>query len=475
MADAPNSKIMIGHKLRKLRAELGLNQADMASELGISASYLNLLENNARPVTVPLLFRLGQAYDVDLREMAEDDGARLAARLTEIFADPALQATRLSRRDIQALASQNPVAAQAIIQLFDQFDNQRSASRSDTHAETIQTRPAPVEAVRQFFEDQNNHFPALEQAAADTRKTAQLPVTGPVVSALAQTLADRAGLTVRIMPADVMGPVLRQHDLHRGRLLLNELLSQAQLTFQIALQLGLSLYRDQMDRLLTEGGLNDSEARQLGLLALAGYFAGALMMPYEIFYESARQTRHDLDLLSRRFGASFEQICHRLTTLARPGMRGVPFFFLRVDEAGNITKRLSGGGIELARHGGACGRWLPHQIFRTPGQTLAQLAELEDGFRLITLARTVSPARTGPVHIPAPVHAVALGCEMKYAAEIVHADSLALHKQAPIVPIGMSCRFCERNACQHRGSPPIGRPVQFDSSRRQSGLFDFQS
>ena len=474
MVEIPNSKIMIGHKLRRLRADLALSQADMAAELGISASYLNLLENNARPVTVPLLFRLGQAYDIDLREMAEDDGARLAARLTEIFADTALQPARLSRRDIQSLSSQNPVAAQALIHLFDQYDQLRLASRTDSASLAETRRPAPLEAVRQFFEDQGNHFPALEQAAADTRKAASLPANGPIFDRLTASLQEKTGLTVRILPAEVMGPVLRQHDLHRGRLLLNELLSSEQLTFQLALQLGLSLYREQMDRLLAEAGLKESETGQLGLLALAGYFAGALMMPYEPFYEAARQSRYDMDLLCRRFGASFEQVCHRLTTLNRPGLRGIPFFFLRVDEAGNITKRLSAGGMELARQGGACGRWLPHQIFRTPNQIKTQLAELEDGFRLITLARTVSPPRTGPAHIAAPLHAVVLGCEMKYASDIMHADDLAQHKNAPIVPIGMGCSLCERAACQHRGAPPLGRPLQFDSTRRQSGLFDLR-
>ena len=232
-------------------------------------------------------------------------------------------------------------------------------------------------------------------------------------------------------------------------------------------------YHNVISDIIEDSGIDNLESRQLLQSSLAGYFAGALMMPYDNFLKSAQETRHDIELLGKRFSASFEQICHRLTTLNSPSARGIPFFFLRVDEAGYISKRLSAAGFEFARYGGACGRWIPHQAFRVPGATHVQLAELDEGQKFFTLARTVVQPRTGPTHHGTPLFAVALGCEMKHAKDITMADSLLAAKTPSITPIGLACQLCEKADCQHRGAPPVGRSLRFDTYRKQSGLFDF--
>lgn len=474
MSEQLSAKIMVGHKLRKLRKELGLSQAAMADELGISGSYLNLLENNTRPVTVPLLFKLSQTYDIDLREMAEDDSARLTARLIEIFADPILSEQAFTRRDIQQLAQNQPAAAQAILALHESYETMKSAAQQEKGSLETRQFPRPIEEVREFLEQSENHFPSLEEAAQNCAAQAMLK-PGRYFAQLSDYLETNFATKVRIMPDYVMGHMVRHHDLHRGQVMLSEVLEDSQRVFQLASQLAIIAYEPIIADIIAKSALQSLESQQLLQSSLAGYFAGALMMPYDHFLKSAQETRHDFELLGKRFSASFEQICHRLTTLNNPNARGIPFFFLRVDEAGYISKRLSAAGVEFARYGGACGRWIPHQAFRMPGVIHMQLAELEEGQKLFTLAKTVVQPRTGPAHHGTPLFAVALGCEMKHARDIGLADNLLSPKSPPLTPIGLACHLCEKADCQHRGAPPVGRTLRFDSYRKQSGLFDFGS
>ena len=479
MAELATGKVMIGHKLRRLRTTLKLSQSDMAAELGISASYLNLLENNARPVTVPILFRLGQTYDVDLRDISEDDSARLTALLSEVFADQALEGISMSRRDIQQLANQHPTAANAFLTLHRAYESMREAARSGDQISQQSKAPRPLDAVRRILEAQANYFPELEEAAeqflADLQQGGQgsLLQSGSKPALLIGWLEQKYGVKTRIMPQSVMGFVLREFDMHRGRLLLSENLSEPQRIFQIATQIAQLGYREVIDVIIEKVALQEDEDTQTLLrMALSSYFAGAVMMPYQSFAAAARELRHDIDALGSRFTATFEQVCHRLTSLNRPSDRGIPFFFLRVDEAGYISKRLSAGGIEFARQGGACGRWVPHKAFRTPGHILTQASTLEQGQKLLTIARTHRVQRTQPAHYGTPIYAIALGCDLKYVKDICYADNIGNVKGPVLTPIGLGCRVCERANCQHRGALPGGQHMRFDLSKRYSGLFD---
>lgn len=467
----PGEKVMLGHRMRQLRQSVGLNQTEMAAEIGISASYLNLIEHNQRPVTASLLLRLGETFDIDLKAFAADDSARLVAELSDAFADPVLAGTSITRRELQDFVRVSPVAAEAMSRLYDAYRQIRDEVReiADVNLKKV---VAPTERVRTALEEAGNHFPVLEDAADQLWKQAKLE-REDLYGGLVRHLETKHGLQVRVLPQDVMGTRLRRHDRHRGRILLSEALRREQRSFQLAFQIAFLQQAEVIDDLLATINLPDEEANRLLKKALGSYFAGAVMMPYSAFVASAREFRHDLDLLGRRFGASFEQVCHRLTTLNRSGERGISFFFIRVDQAGNVSKRLSSGSMQFGRYGGGCPKWIVHDAFRQSGRIITQAAELEDGQQVFTIARMVEAgwAAPGP---NAPVFVVALGCDLRAAKDICYADHIDIARPRGLVEIGLSCASCERWDCMHRAFPPLGHKQQFDPSIRRAGLFEIE-
>ena len=235
--------------------------------------------------------------------------------------------------------------------------------------------------------------------------------------------------------------------------------------FQIAHQAALLFHADLIEATLDLAGFRTAEAREIARIGLANYFAGAALLPYRVFIEAANAERHDLEALADRFGASLEQVGHRLSTLQRPGAKGVPFFFARVDQAGTVTKRHSATRLQFARYGGACPLWNVHQAFETPGRLLRQLAETPDGTRYICLAADVSKPGGG-FRRPVRRYAIALGCETRHAERLVYADDLDLSRDAVYEPIGVSCRICERRQCHQRSVPPLRAEIRVDRDRR---------
>jgi XRE family transcriptional regulator, fatty acid utilization regulator len=471
---------MLGHKVRRLRQELGLNQAEMAEQLEISASYLNLIEHNQRPVTVPLLFRLGQAFEIDLKAFAEDEEAQLAAGLKEAFADPLFEQDRPRDADLRELAAASPAAAQAVLTLYRAYramrdDAQAAAERmvDGARAQGVEGFSSPLDEVRDFQQAMNNHIPELETAAEALWEEGGLE-GDDLHRGLVRHLETTHGVSVRVVPADVMGEALRRYDYHRRRVLLSEALAPSSRAFQLATQIALLGRRELLDRQVEKAKLTSPEAQRLARAGLAAYFAGAVLMPYGRFRESAAELRHDIALLERRFGASFEQVCHRLTTLQRPGARGVPFFFIRVDRAGNVSKRLDGGGFRFSRFGGACPRWIVHEAFARPGEVLAQVAAMPDGATFFTIARTVEgPAghrRGRGAH-----YAIGLGCDVKDAPKLVYSDGLDLANREQATPIGVACRVCERADCAQRAHPPLSQRLRVDENVRRVSPFAFSA
>jgi predicted transcriptional regulator/DNA-binding XRE family transcriptional regulator len=471
-------KVMMGHKLRRFREELGLRQTEMAEQLEISPSYLNLIERNQRPVTVQLLFRLGQAFDVDLKSFAEDDQTRLVAGLREVFADTVFGDRAPRDGDLRALAEASPAAAESVLALYAAYRELREDARALAERMADRDFPnrfdgpvSPVEEVREFLQGQSNHLPEIEAMAEDLWIGADLD-PADLYRSLVDHLESAHGIGVRVLPIDVMPETMRRYDHHRRRLLLSELLPLPARVFQVALQIALFSHRDLLDRLAARGEFSGEEAVTLCRLALAGYFAGAVMMPYGRFLEAARSLRYDIDVLQRRFGASFEQVCHRLTTLHRPGSRGVPFFFIRVDTAGNVSKRLSGGGFHFAHYGGTCPRWIVYDAFRMPGEIRTQVAAMPDGTRFFTIARTVDPVSVVGAE-RAPQYAIGLGCDIREARHLVYADGLDLENERSITAIGAGCRVCERLDCRQRAHPPLNYRLRVDENVRRLTPFDF--
>jgi predicted transcriptional regulator/transcriptional regulator with XRE-family HTH domain len=467
-------KAMMGHKVRRFRQDLGLHQTELADQLGISPSYLNLIEHNQRPVTVPLLFRLGEAFDVDLRQFAADDEARHAAGLQEVFSDPLFDGNAPGRQDIRELAAASPAASQAVIALYSAY----RTMRDQLHAQASDPdrgrdgRGSPLEEVREFQESQGNHFPAIEAAAEAITGRADFE-PGELYRSLAEHLRSDLAISVRVMPVEVLQDTMRRFDRHQSRILLSEALPPSGRIFHLAAQIALLSQRGPIDAIVEAAGFAGDESAGLLRLGLANYFAGAVMMPYDRFLEAARSLRYDVEILRRRFGVSFEQAAHRLTTLQRQGSRGVPFFFVRVDTAGNVSKRLSGGGFQFGRFGGACPRWIVHDVFRNPGVVHTQLAQLPDGGAFLTVARTVQPANIGWAAGPRPLLAVGFGCDVKDARHLVYADGLDLVQPRAVTPIGVGCRVCERLDCDQRAHPPMNHRLRVEEHIRRLRPYAF--
>lgn len=466
-------KPMVGHKVRRLRTQLGLTQSDMASVIGISASYLNLIEHNQRPVTVALLFKLGQSFDIDLKDFAADDSTRLITDLTEMFADNVISGHTVSKRELRDFVASQPNIASTMVQFYNSFramkDNVQAAAvgggeRQAPHSASL------VEDIRYYLQQHGNYFGELEDAAESFVSAAGLQ-RDTLYSDLCKWFKRELNLKIEIVPADIMGNSLRRYDPHRGRVLLSEALRRPQRIFQLLLQLAFSTQEDVINGMIERA--DKPEMASLLRNTLAGYFAAAVMMPYKSFLEAARTLRYDIDLLGRRFGVSFEQVCHRLTTLNRQGDRGISFFFIRVDPAGNVSKRLSAGNMQFANHGGTCARWVVHHTFRVPSKIVTQVATLDEGQQVFTMARTVSPLWTPPGQ-PEPEFAVALGCDAAHARDIVHADHLDISKTTKPVEIGIGCHVCERMDCAQRSQPPLGHHIRFDPYTRKLGLFDLE-
>ncbi|MEK9710642.1 MAG: short-chain fatty acyl-CoA regulator family protein [Alphaproteobacteria bacterium] len=474
-------KILVGHKLRRLRQSMELSQTAMSEILDISPSYLNLLEHNQRPLTVALLLRLGNSFDIDLKEFAEDDSAALNTSITEIFADPLLAEERVPRREIQDMITAAPGAARAIYTLFQAYRKVRDEIEVTSADGRVSTKVnSPVEYVRDFLQSQNNHFAVLEEAAEDLCEKAGILFQGnsgekaamenPLAN-IANHISSTAGLRVRVLPVKVMHNQLRRYDQHRREILLSEALRRPQRQFHLLVQYALLSQQDKLDNICKTLGSEDQQAVSLLKVTLAAYFAGAVMMPYDAFLESAKNLRYDLDLLARRFDTSLEQVCHRLTTLNAPHMRGIPFFFMRVDDAGNISKRLAAAGMQFATHGGTCPKWAVHKAFRTPEKILTQAVELPGGQKFFTLARTVPPLWSATSESTTEF-AVALGCELHHARDIIYADHMDISKPKQLELIGIGCAACERMDCTQRAHPPIGHELRFDGHMRRVGLYD---
>ena len=462
------SKALMGAKIRRLRREAGLTQARMAERLSISPSYLNLLENNQRSVTVDLLLRIGQTFEVDLQTFAEDDATRMISALEDAFADPTLDDIDVARQDVIDLVGTSPSAGQAVLTLYKAYKDVRAQHRllADQKVSDAQgggLMPA-VEQVRDHLQAIGNHVPELE-AAAEADWQAGGFEAGDLMNGLMRFLDEQQGLRVRVVPVDVMAGIRRRYDRHGRRILLSEMLDGSSRCFHLAAQLALIRHRELIDDLADRAALGGDGARDLLRLALANYYGGAVLMPYDAIHRAALAVRYDLEILRRRFRVGLEALGHRLTTLQRPGASGIPFFMLRLDAAGNVSKRVSAWTGHFARLGGSCPRWVAHDALCHPDRILTQVVELPDGQRYFTLATAISRPGAG-YRRPGPRHVLALGCDIAFAAQLVYADGVAVYDDIVAEPVGASCTLCERVECVFRAHPPTDVPLDLNDTLR---------
>jgi predicted transcriptional regulator/transcriptional regulator with XRE-family HTH domain len=459
------SRPLIGRTVRRIRAEQGLTQQVLAARLGISPSYLNLIEHDQRNVTASLLIKLAEVLRIDLAALSGSVERQIEAALREVFADPLLAAESVPDGEIEALAAGNPNAARAVLALYRAW----RVAREDASGIALPSGRRlllPTEEARDLFNERGNHFPTLEQVA-ETLAGELGPNPAEANHAIAERLRRRHGLVVRVAP---LQGALRRYDPADRVLTLSEQLPRESRGFHMAFQLMLLEARDAVEAVLEGAAPSSAEAAQLIRIGLLNYAAGALLMPYAAFASTARQMRHDVEALARRFGVSFEQACHRLSSLQRASQRGVPFFFLRIDPAGNVSKRFSGAGFPFARFGGSCPRWIVHAAYATPGTLQVQVAQLTDGATFLCFARSVTgiASRWGE---PPPVHVVAMGCDVAHAPEMVYYDRMDI--EAAIVGIGLSCRLCDRMDCRSRAFPPLAHRLSMDPNTAGDSPYRF--
>lgn len=469
----------LGQKLRALRRREGLTQQQLAERLSISPAYLNLIENGRRPLPAHLLITLAQLFQLDLTAFAADDDGQVQADLMEVFGDPLFDSAELIQADIKDLAHQQPNVAKAVVSLYrayrqarlrgaarvrtgDEGDADDDSGEIDLAAMTT----VPSEEVNDFLQRHMNFFPELEELAEHTRRDSRVQ-NDDLGQGLVRYLEDRLGVTVEVARATKDPSTLRRYDPTDKRLVVSQLLPPRSRNFQLAHQIALLTADDVLDRLTHDPVLTTDESRALARVALANAFAGAVLMPYQAFLEAAEQVRYDVELLGHRFRTSFEQVCHRLCTLRKPGSLGVPFHFLRVDLAGNISKRFSGSGIRFARFSGACPRWNVFSAFMTPGMIKTQVSEFEDGARYFCISTTIRKVSQGYTQRHA-LYAVGLGCDVRYARRLVYADGVDLEH---VVPTGVTCRLCTRSDCDERAFPSYAQPLVVNENVRARNVY----
>jgi XRE family transcriptional regulator, fatty acid utilization regulator len=466
------TKTFVGPQLRQLRRERRQTQAEMAKALGISAGYVNLLENNQRSLSVRLLMALADAYQVDWREIVRDETSKLLPELRNVIRDPMFFGKIPDLQELRAAVDHAPRLVEQFVQLYgihrstlERVMRQGVASGPDA------LLASSAEAViHDFFRDNSNYFHALEVAAEKLRREESCE-TDDVYSVLKARLTNAHGIAVRRRAAEEMTHALRVYDRDQRVIHFSEALDHCNQVFQLAHVLCMVEFQDLLNTLTAASGITKKLSLARCHVELANYFAAAFLMPYELFLQTAESSAYDIDRISARFAVSFEQACHRLTTMQRPGAQGVPFFFLRADKAGNVTKRFNSTSFHLAEYGGSCPVWNIHMAFRAPGVILPQFVELPDGDRFFTISRTADrPA----INLETQDHrlAVALGCELQYARKLRYASSFNFEGQHIFSKIGINCHLCPRQACSQRAHQPVFMELPLDTARRGSTRYE---
>ncbi len=462
-------KLFLGARLKRLRRERALNQSAMAAELGISASYLNHLERNQRPLTAGVLLRLAETFDIDVKSFASD-GADVAGadQLTEIFSDAMLADLGIGRSELVELADNAPSVADGIVRLYTALRELQRRPAEEAGAD-LRVLITPETWVRDHIQAQRNHFPELEECAETLGGALSHPLS--VAEPLRRRLKEGFGVEVQIVSPEMLDDASQHYDAQRRLLMLSALLRPENRTFALAYQVALLEFSGLLERMVDAARPPDAGSRSLLHMSVANYAAGAIMMPYGRFLRAAEEHRYAIDRLCGQFGANVEQISHRLTTLGRSGARGVPFFMLRVDPAGNISKRYAGENFPFSHFGGTCPRWHLHAAFQTPGQTIRQLIETPDGQRYFTISRTIErPIR--PDLRDDSLLAIGLGCDVRHASRIAYADGLDF-ANTPATPVGPACAICPRMQCAYRATPPAGRMLAVHENRKTISPYPF--
>lgn len=462
---ARGNRLFIGPKVRQLRLDSRMDQKAMAEALGISVSYLSQLENDDRPLTAKVKAALARAFPLDWTGYDERQEEQLLGAFNWALNDPSTGAMPADAERAERLHLQFPDFAARYVGLHHALRQARerlAMLEEATGAAEAEPARTPWEQVRDWWHEAGNYIHSLDVAAEDLHGT--LGLNGANNGArLAAALGERHGCRSRLAETD--GSTLRTYDPASNVVTVNAALPVPSRAFQLAAQLMQLELGEEMRAIATDVQLQDPAAQALLEIGLANYAAGALIMPYAAFRASARALRHDIDPLSRAYGVSFEQACHRLSTLQRHGQRGIPFFFCRIDMAGNIGKRFSATRLQFGRFGGNCPLWAAHEAAAIPDRITVQLGEMPDGVRYVSMAKGLIKPSGSYARAPRR-YAIVLGCEAEHASHFIYADGLRLQDEAAATPIGPGCRVCPRQSCDQRAFPPLDRPIHVEPGHR---------
>ncbi len=463
-----DKKRFAGPRLKRMREKQGLRQSALASLAGISPSYLNQIESDQRPLTSALLSRLAVILQVPEFSFGDSEALRRTAELREALHDPVFGNKTVSGEELQAVVNAAPEFSDMFITLYRDY-----LRREEQHREKL-IRSAneqagfasrfPYDEVRDWVQARHNYFDTLDRIAEQVFEAHHFN-SATLRDDLTRYLLDAHGITIG-GDAELLGQgtFWRLHKATK-RLVLAEDSSVESKIFWMAHVIGHLDQKQRIEREVKRAAFSTEEAQKLARIALANYFAGALMMPYRRFYEYARMVRYDVQRLQYYFGASFEQVCHRLSTMQRRDTQGIPFYFAKTDIAGNILKRSSATAFQFAQFGGPCPVWNVYRAFAHPNEILVQMAITTDQTRYLNIARTVGRGGGSYLSRPRSV-AVVLGCELSHAAQTVYAAGLDLNNPDAADAIGPGCRACERTTCRHRSVPPIGRGLDVGTAER---------
>ncbi|MAI02199.1 MAG: XRE family transcriptional regulator [Rickettsiales bacterium TMED254] len=460
----------IGVVIRRLRREKMLTQKNLADQLGISVAYINLIENNRRSITVPLLLKTASLFNIELSELTNDYNKQLNSDLMDIFSDNIFEEHELKNNDIKDFSINSPIVGDAIRTLYDKYTQNKKdlvlladqmISVKQEISDTVGSDKSSADFISDMLQSNNNYFNEIEDAASKEIKSINYNIGNRLVSMI-EHLKKKFSISVDFIEQGTKDNFVKKFISEKKILLISNTLNRESKEFLIAHQIGLLGANDIIEYKLQSEGVNDKNTLALGKTVLANYFASCILMPYDLFCDTAIKYRYDIDILSNRFDTSFEQVCHRLTTLQKPNKKGIPFHFMRVDIAGNVSKRFSLSGLKIPRYSVACPRWNVYTAFLSPGKIKVQLSKMLDGKTFICIARTVSK-RIGDYTSPETFFSIGLGFDIKYKEDCIYADRL---EYSSAIPTGLSCRTCERENCRQRAFPPIHKNLTFNENVR---------
>ena len=437
--------------------------------LEISPSYLNQIEHDVRPLTVAVLLRITEVFGVDATFFASEDDTRLVAELREVTMDRDV-AIDVDLAEVSDMVNAHPMLARAMVNLHRRYrltTTQLAAATEDRYSDGSGSSSGsgsismPHEEVRDYFYQRQNYLHQLDTAAEDLTIRMRMHR-----AELARELADRLTMVHGVhikRRTDLGDTVLHRYDPVAKTLEISGHLASGQTVFKMAAELAYLEFGDLIDKLVEEGKFTSEESTILARLGLANYFAAATVLPYRQFHDVSENFRYDVERLSAFYSVSFETIAHRLSTLQRPSMRGVPLSFVRVDRAGNMSKRQSATGFHFSSSGGTCPLWNVYETFANPGKIGVQIAQMPDGRNYMWVARTVE-RRAQRYGQPGKTFAIGLGCELRHAHRLVYSEGLDLSGENS-TPIGAGCRVCERDNCPQRAFPALGRALDLDEHR----------